>query len=160
MPIQCTFRLNSQVTSTLYCSGFGSVNAFSGQKDGRDNPKAIAVEKIGPIPPGKYYLLDRRSGGRLGWLYDMVSQAGIFSSDRSKWFMLWNERTGDSTFINGVRRGEFRLHPAGSGNYSEGCITVPSSVEFDRLERYIRSREPDTPVPGTTDKAYGTVIVQ
>jgi hypothetical protein len=160
MPVQCTFRLNNERTSRLYCSGFGGVTAYSGQKDGRDNPRAVAIENIGPIPPGKYYLLDRHSGGRMGWFYDMISQASRLSTDRTKWFMLWNERTGDSTFINGVRRGEFRLHPAGSRNTSEGCITVQSPDEFDRLERYIRSRGPDTPVPGTTDKAYGVVVVQ
>jgi hypothetical protein len=160
MPVQCTFRLNGQSTSTLYCSGFGGVTAYSGQMYGRDNPKAVATPGIGPLPPGKYYLLDRRSGGRLGWLHDWVSEMNVGTTDRSKWFMLWNERTGDSTFINGVRRGEFRLHPAGSRRVSEGCITLPSAEEFDRLQRHIRFRPPDLPVPGTTDKAYGIVVVQ
>jgi hypothetical protein len=76
------------------------------------------------------------------------------------WNWLWIERTRDTTMINGVRRGEFRLHPAGSRQLSQGCITVQSSVEFDRLERHIRSRHPDIPVPGTTAKAYGIVEVR
>ncbi|WP_459709662.1 DUF2778 domain-containing protein [Paraburkholderia sp. 2C] len=160
MPVQCTFRLNSQRTSTLWCSGLGGVTAYSGQQDGRDNPKAVAIPKIGPLPPGKYYLLDRHSGGRLGWLYDLVTSANIGTTDRSRWVMLWNERTGDTTYINGVKRGAFRLHAAGSRGVSEGCITVGTQDEFDRLERHIRSRPPDIPVPGTTDKAYGTVVVQ
>jgi hypothetical protein len=74
--------------------------------------------------------------------------------------MLWNEKTGDATFINGVKRGNFRLHPEGQLRVSEGCITVPSGAEFDRLERYLRSRPPDIPVPGTNDKAYGIVEVR
>jgi hypothetical protein len=160
MPVQCTFRLIKQQTSTLSCSGFGEVTAYSGRLNGRDNPQAVDLKDIGPIPPGKYYLLDRQSGGRLGWFYDMISQTDIGTTDRSKWFMLWNERTGDTTMINGVRRGEFRLHPAGSRQLSQGCITVQSSVEFDRLERHIRSRHPDIPVPGTTAKAYGIVEVR
>ncbi|CAB3760694.1 DUF2778 domain-containing protein [Paraburkholderia humisilvae] len=160
MPVQCTFRLNNEPTSTLYCSGFGGIAAYSGQKDGRDNPQAVAMEKIGPIPPGRCYLLDRRSGGRLGWFYDLVSSYDPFTTDRSRWFMLWNERTGDSTFINDVKRGAFRLHPEGQLRLSEGCITVQSGAEFDRLERHLRSRPPDVPVPGTNDKAYGIVDVR
>jgi hypothetical protein len=160
MPVQCTFRLNKQQTSTLSCSGFGEVTAYSGQEDGRDNPTATSIIDVGPIPPGKYYLLDRQSGGRLGWFHDIVSQYNVFTTDRSKWFMLWNERTGDTTFINGVRRGEFRLHPEGPRRFSQGCITLPSQHEFDRLERYIRSRPADVPVPGTTSKAYGIVEVK
>ncbi|CAB3746015.1 DUF2778 domain-containing protein [Paraburkholderia solisilvae] len=160
MSVQCTFRLNGQSTSTLYCSGFGSVAAYSGQMDAIDDPRAVAIPDIGPLPPGKYYLLDRRSGGRFGWLHDWLSEMNVVTTDRSKWFMLWNERTGDSTFINGVKRGEFRLHPEGQRRVSKGCITVKSREEFDRLERHIRSRPPDVPVPGTNDKAYGTVVVQ
>jgi hypothetical protein len=160
MSVQCTFRLNSQPTSTLYCSGFGSVTAYSGQLSGRDNPQAISIKDIGPIPPGKYYLLDRQSGGLMGWFYDLVSRGNVGTTDHSKWFMLWNERTGDTTIINGVRRGEFRLHPEGQRRLSKGCITVPSNETFNRLERYIRSRPPDIPVPGTAYKAYGTVEVQ
>ncbi|MFC7627711.1 DUF2778 domain-containing protein [Paraburkholderia humisilvae] len=152
--------MNGQSTSTLYCSGFGGVTAYSGQEDGRDNPRAASIKDIGPIPPGKYYLLDRQSGGRMGWFYDWLSEANVGTTDHSKWFMLWNEKTGDTTNINGVRRGEFRLHPEGQNRLSKGCITVPSSEIFDRLERHIRSRPPDVPVPGTTYKAYGTVVVQ
>ncbi|MFC0397637.1 DUF2778 domain-containing protein [Paraburkholderia rhizosphaerae] len=141
--------MNNQATSTLYCSGFGGVTAYSGQEYGRDNPGAVAVKDIGPLSPGKYYLLDRRSGGRMGWFYDWLSEHNVGTTDRSKWFMLWNERTGDTTFINGVKRGEFRLHAEGSRRISEGCITVMSKPEFDRLERHIRSRVPDLPVPGS-----------
>jgi hypothetical protein len=160
MPIHCTFKLNGQPTSSLYCSGFGNVSAFSGQKRGRDNPGAVAVPDVGPIPPGKYYLLDRHSGGRMGWLYDMIERVNVFSTDHTKWFVLWNERTGDSTFVNGVRRGEFRLHPASAGNLSKGCITVQSPIDFERLERYIRRHAPDLPAPGTTEMAYGVVVVE
>jgi Protein of unknown function (DUF2778) len=160
MPVQCTFRLNNEQTSTLWCSGFGRVAAYSGQLNGRDNPRAIDLKDIGPIPPGKYYLLDRQSGGRMGWFYDWLAQNNIGTTDHTKWFTLWNERTGDMTYVNGVKRGEFRLHPEGPRRLSEGCITVLSLEEFDRLERHIRSRPPDVPVPGTTYRAYGTVEVQ
>ena len=62
--------------------------------------------------------------------------------------------------INGIQRGNFRLHPEGDLHLSEGCITVTNHFEFDRLQRHIRMRQPYLPVPGTTMLAYGTVEVQ
>lgn len=161
MPVSCTFWLNDKETSNLYCQGFGNVKAFSGMGVGRDNPRDTAMKNIGPLPPGKYYIVDRRSGGRLGWLWDWLSIHTYLSTDHSKWFMLWNEHGGDDTFINGVKRGGFRLHPIGQRGLSEGCITVVDPLEFDSLQRFIRSRQPDIPVPGSAMlKAYGTVDVR
>jgi hypothetical protein len=159
MSIRCTFDLNSKQTSTFVCAGFGAVEAFSGQLEGRDNPAAIDKLNIGPIPPGIYYLVDRQSGGLLGFAHDWVAER-VGSTDHTKWFALWNPRTGDTTIVHGVRRGQFRLHPAGDRRLSEGCITVVNPREFYRLERFIRSNPAQTPVPGTTLKAYGTVEVR
>lgn len=82
------------------------------------------------------------------------------TTDRTKWFTLWNPRTGDITIVNGVKRKGFRLHPEGPGRLSEGCITVENAAAFDRLQRYIRNGPPLLPVPGTTLRAYGTVEVK
>ncbi|MEM5372352.1 DUF2778 domain-containing protein [Paraburkholderia azotifigens] len=160
MPVHCTFTLNRKDTSTLVCEGYGTVEAYSGQMDGRDNPDRVATPKIGPIPPGTYYLIDRQSGGVMGWAYDAAGDRFGFSTDRSKWFSLFNPRTGDVTMIDGVRRGEFRLHPEGPAGLSEGCITLVNPAEFELLQRYIRRSPPRLPVPGSTFKAYGTVEVQ
>ena len=160
MPVRCTFRLNDETTSQLYCSGFGSLEAYSGQKEGRDNPRDTALLNIGPLPAGTYYLVDRESGGMFGWAHDLWSEYGWGSTDHTKWFALWNPNTGDTTMINGVKRGNFRLHPEGPIRRSEGCITVVSNPEFDRLQRFIRERQPDLSVPGSTLRAYGTVDVR
>lgn len=160
MTVRCTFLLDDKPTSTLYCSGYGSVTAYSGTGSGRDNPKATAMKFVGPLPAGTYYLVDRHSGGTIGWLRDWYFSFEVGSSDRTKWFMLWNPHGGDTTMINGIQRGNFRLHPEGSLHLSEGCITVVNHFEFDRLQRYIRARQPDLPVPGTTLRAYGTVDVR
>ncbi|WP_429411695.1 DUF2778 domain-containing protein [Paraburkholderia sp. GAS82] len=158
--VRCTFYLNDQRTSWLHCSGAGPMAAFSGQKDGRDNPAYVDREDVGPLPKGTYYIVDRKSGGRLGFLYDLWGEYGLGTTDHKKWFMLWNPKTGDSTMINGIKRGNFRLHPMGSRRLSEGCITVVDPSDFDRLSRYLRSHAPDLPVPGATLKAYGTVEVR
>lgn len=158
--VRCTFALNNKNTSILTCPGVGPLVAFSGQKQGRDNPAATASENIGPIPKGMYFIVDRQSGGHLGFLYDLWGERGYGTTDHRKWFTLWNPKTGDSTTINGVRRGHFRLHPMGPRRLSEGCITVVSPNDFDRLQNYLRSHKPALPVPNTTFKAYGTVEVR
>jgi hypothetical protein len=142
LAISCVFTLNNKTTSTLVCSGYGTVEAYSGQLEGRDNPDKISMPDIGPVPPGTYYLVDRHSGGRLGWLWDDLSASGFTSSDHTKWFALWHPLTGDSTIVHGVRRGAFRLHPEGPRRLSEGCITVVNSAEFELLQRFIRQTAP------------------
>ena len=160
MPVRCTFALNSKETFTLICEGFGTVEAFSGQKRGRDSPDEIATPNIGPIPPGTYYLVDRQSGGLMGWAYEAAGHYFGVTSARHKWFTLWNPMTGDTTMVYGVTRGNFRLHPVGPAGLSQGCITLVNPGEFEYLERFIRRSPPTIPVPGTNLKAYGTVEVR
>ena len=97
MPVKCSFTLNHQTTSILACEDIPHqqpnslrVMAFSGQLTGRDNPDATAKEDIGPIPKGTYYIVDRQSGGHLGFLYDWWNAHGFGSTDRAQWFALWN----------------------------------------------------------------------
>lgn len=160
MTVRCTFSLNNKDRSELYFSGYGTVSAFSGHDGGRDNPEAVSVPNVGPLPPGMYYLVDRQSGGHLGWLYDLLRQFGYGTTDHTKWFTLWNAKSGDMTFIEGVKRGHFRLHPTGDFRLGEGCITVVSPMEFERLSRHIRASPPTLNVPGAQFKAYGTVEVR
>lgn len=160
MPVSCTFLLNRKTVSTLSCAGFGDLPAYSGHDEGRDNPDAVALSKAGPLPKGIYYLIDRQSGGLVGPLRDWWSANGFGTTDRTKWFMLWNPRTGDYTIVDGVKRQAFRLHPEGPARLSEGCITVKDRAGFDRLQRYIRNGPPLMRVPGATLKAYGTVEVR
>jgi hypothetical protein len=159
MPVKCTFVLNKQTTSALTCEGTAPVSAFSGTDQGRDNPDDTAMENVGPLPKGTYYLVDRQSGGYLGFFYDMWDAYGFGTTDRRKWFMLWNPASGDTTNINGIKRGNFRLHPMGVRRLSEGCITVVHPYDFDRLQKFIRARAASLPVPGTALRAYGTVEV-
>lgn len=159
MPVACTFQLNAKPTSVLQCAGIGNFVAFSGRDSGRDNPAAVEKEMIGPLPPGRYYIVDRQSGGHLGWLYDVVRKYG-YGTDRDQWFALWREKTGDTTIINGVHRGQFRLHPIGPQGLSEGCITLTSPHSFAQFAAHLRKQGATWPVPGSSLKAYGWVDVQ
>lgn len=122
------------------CEGVPPVAAFSGTDQGTENPDDTAMENVGPLPRGTYYLVDRQSGGLLGFIRDWWSAHGRVSTDRHEWFMLWNPVSGDTTNVNGIRRGNFRLHPMGRMRLSEGCIMVNSPYEFERLQKFIRSR--------------------
>ncbi|WP_227746938.1 DUF2778 domain-containing protein [Paraburkholderia franconis] len=123
MPVYRTFTLNNRETSTFTCSGFGAVAAYSGHGRGRDNPNDVADVGVGAIPPRTYYIIDRQSGGRLGWFRDTFGP-WFGTTDRHTWFMLWNAHGGDITNINSIQRGNFRLHPDGPMHESDGCITV------------------------------------
>jgi len=160
MPVSCTFQLNRKTNSFLQCPGVGNLLAFSGTGPSRDNPSATAIANVGPLPVGRYYIVDRQSGGKLGWLRDLYSTYGYGTTDRSQWFALWREKTGDVTIINGIKRRAFRLHPMGAMHLSEGCITLVNPSQFKRLADYLRKQGATLSVPGTSLKAYGIVDVK
>lgn len=159
MAITCYFSLNGMPMSLLTCCGIGIFPAFSGQRYGRNNASLTAVKNVGAIPQGYYYIVGRQSGGRLGDLREAVLKYG-YSTDRLEWFALYRAdgKIDDWTFINGVKRGNFRLHPIGPMGLSEGCITLSYTTDFD----YIRNQLLKTSminVPGSQMKAYGTIQV-
>ncbi|TCG05106.1 hypothetical protein BZM27_36160 [Paraburkholderia steynii] len=160
MPAECYFSLNSRSISMLTCKGFGNVPAFSGLPAYANNPADTGILKAGPLPTGLYYIVNRQSGGHFGWLYDVIKDkwSGV---DHSTWFALYRNDgvIDDWTYINGIKRGQFRLHPNGRHGLSEGCITVHDQSQFDRLRTFLPSQPPQT-VPGTAVKYYGTVLVQ
>lgn len=159
MPANCTFILNNQPTSTLMCDGQGYA-AFSGEVGHKNNPADVAKAAEGPLPTGTYYIIDRQSGGHLGWLWDWG--ATVFNnSHRENWFALYSAGrvVSDSVFVNGIKRGNFRLHPVGRRGRSEGCITLASPEQFQKLHDYLKS-QPVAMIPGTNIRYYGTVSVR
>ena len=114
--------------------GASSFPAFSGL-DGYVNKRPLAcTPNLGAIPPGRYYILDRPSGGRLGWLWD-------FSSGRKDWFALYSVdgKIDDETWCDKVKRGQFRLHPKGFRGVSHGCIVLDREADFQLLSVRLRS---------------------
>jgi len=148
----CTFLLNSQVFSRLNYDGV-NCTAFSGNGRHRSSPASGNVPNDGCIPVGRYYIVDRQSGGRLGAILDWIA-------DRDVWFALWRDdgAIDDATFLDGVRRGEFRLHPKGPRRISLGCITLEYLNEFKALRAYLLA-QPVSYIPKTMTRTYGTVSV-
>lgn len=65
----------------------------------------------------------------------------------------------DFTVVNGVRRGNFRLHPVGFWGISEGRITLPHPAQFNQLRAYLKSQTP-AKIPGMHMDYYGRVTVR
>ncbi|PBQ11190.1 DUF2778 domain-containing protein [Pseudomonas syringae pv. syringae] len=155
----CTFELTGQPMSQLKCSNHESYEAFSGLTGFANDPAAVGDLKQGPLPPGRYYILDRESGGRMGWLREPVSD--LFArTDRSHWFSLYRDdgSIDDETVVSNVTRGNFRLHPIGPLGLSEGCVTMTSQLGFDQLSIYLRNMDGDR-IPGSEKKYYGVLDV-
>lgn len=157
--VYCTYVLNGEPLSRLVCDGV-SYDAFSGDASSYVNDVRYQdVPDIGPLPLGKYYILDRETGGRAGWLVQPVKDY-FAETDRSKWLSLYRDDgiIDDMTSINNIQRGAFRIHPIGPKGISEGCVTLLSPLAFEVLRNYIRNR-PGEPLAGKSIRYYGTLEV-
>jgi len=150
---QCNFELNNKPMSA-FSIGLRAFKAFSGLDPYVNKRMAACTPRIGPIPPGTYYIVDRQSGGFLGRLYDMFGQRG-------NWFALYanDGRIDDETYCNEVKRGNFRLHPKVGRGISKGCITIDRQSDFNVFLAMIRGT-PRQAIPASTLAAYGKVLVR
>ncbi|EEA03311.1 conserved hypothetical protein [Burkholderia sp. H160] len=154
--LQCTFELNDKPLSNIKIGAL-SVPAFSGM-DGYVN-KRSCVPKRGAIPPGRYYIFDRQSGGRLGAVRDWIG-GQLRGSGINEWYALYSidGKIDDITICDGIQRGAFRLHPKGHG-ISQGCIAIESLNDWHHI-RAIFGGTARNPVQGTSLSAYGVLTVQ
>lgn len=123
---------------------------FSGHGDHKNNPSSQDVANLGPIPQGTYYVTGRESGGTLGWLWDVLS-------GKDSWFALLADdgNIDDYTSVNGITRGNFRLHP---GSTSYGCITFSNNSWYSEWRSLLLGTSTRI-IPGTSLVAYGTIRV-
>ena len=148
----CSFELNNNPMS-VFKLGVHSFPAFSGTGININKRSAACIIGYGPIPPGKYYICDRQSGGFLGPLWDRVK-------GHTNWFALYADdgQVDDITYCNEVERGNFRLHPKVGLGISKGCITIESHADFNHIRVILKSVKP-LKVPNTDILAYGNVVV-
>ena len=148
------FKLNGEAMSALTC-GASSFQAFSGLNTYKNKPASQCLAGYGPIPIGTYYILQRESGGKLGWLRDIWTL-----NDKKDWFALYaaDGKVDDEMFCEQVKRGGFRLHPKGALGISEGCIVIEDKKDFITISRMLKNAAMMT-VPGADIKAYGKLIV-
>lgn len=157
--IKCTFHLNGKSLSNLSCPGIGFFPAYSGNAGvHRNNPNSVKIPNIGPLPPGKYYIVSRPTGGLRTVISDWAASK-YSGSDRALWFALFREddEINDWTFIDKVERGNFRLHPAGYRGISEGCITLASPGHYEIVRSALLKTS--TKLVSSSLTAYGTIQV-
>ena len=150
---KCTFELNGQAMSNLTIGALSSP-AFSGLGDNINRRISACVPNLGPIPPGDYFILNRESGGRIGWLRDLFS-------DKRDWFALYadDNKIDDETWCEQVKRGQFRLHPKGRVGVSKGCIVIDNPHDFNFISSILRNSHPEI-IAGTDIKAWGKITVK
>lgn len=138
-----TFVLNGKDMSSLNFPGIGKFRAFSGNGRYLNRPGCTYVQNDGALPTGKYLIVDRPQGGFRTRYRTFVNDL-LTDNDRSEWFALYREdgSLDDYTWINGVRRGGFRLHPGGRGGISLGCLTMLVTSEFHLLRNVLLSARP------------------
>ncbi|EPH6763704.1 DUF2778 domain-containing protein [Cronobacter dublinensis] len=130
------FTINNADFSPLLIYGVGTFMAFSGDSTYRNRGGCVALPDKGPLPPGQYLIVDRPQGGAGSRIRTQVidawnSVAGV-PSDHTQWFALYRADglLDHYTWINEVKRGNFRLHPVGGQGLSLGCITLQHSSDF------------------------------
>ncbi|EOW6672402.1 DUF2778 domain-containing protein [Cronobacter dublinensis] len=130
------FTINNADFSPLLIYGVGTFMAFSGDSTYRNRGGCVALPDKGPLPPGRYLIVDRPQGGAGSRIRTQVidawnSVAGV-PSVHTQWFALYRADglLDDYTWINEVKRGNFRLHPVGGQGLSLGCITLQHSSDF------------------------------
>ncbi|NML30045.1 DUF2778 domain-containing protein [Paraburkholderia antibiotica] len=158
------FLVNNTPLSPLTINGIGTFNAFSGDHQYRNRGGCTMVPNDGPIPAGKYWIVDRPTGGAgsqaYAWAKDTYNSMFGKPSNHREWFALYRDdgAIDDWTWINGVKRGQFRLHPAGGQGISLGCITLPSHTDFMRIRNSLLHTV-TIPARHSGLQAYGTIEV-
>lgn len=134
MALQGTLILNSAHYAPFNLYGVGVFMAHSGLGAFRNNANCGAIANVGPIPPGKYWIVDRKEANWFAQkkqeIHDEANRLiGRHEFGKSDWFALWRDDWGidDYTWIEDVKRGNFRLHP---GTVSKGCITIAHDADF------------------------------
>lgn len=164
MALHGKFIVNNEPFSHLVMYGIGSFPAYSGDEIYRNRSGCTAVANKGPLPGGKYWIVDRPSGGigsrakaRVNDIWSGVMGA---RTDHAEWFALYRDDylIDDWTWVNGVKRGNFRLHPAGGSGRSFGCITLPSRGDFHRIRRALLQTT-TVPAGASGIRAYGWIEV-
>jgi len=164
MALTGKFLVNNEPLSPLSFLGIGTFNAYSGDKQYRNRGGCTAVPDNGPIPAGKYWIVARPTGGirskTYAWTKDTWNAIKGTPSDHAEWFALYRDDRviDDVTWVNGVKRGQFRLHPAGGQGTSLGCITLPRHTDFSIIRRALLHTA-TIPVRNSGLHAYGTIEV-
>jgi hypothetical protein len=163
MALHGKFIINDAYYSPLSFPGVGTFLAFSGDGAYRNRGACGMKPMVGPVPAGRYWIVDRPEGGIksqvIAGIKDTINHyknGATFT--HNEWFALWRDdgSIDDYTWIEGVKRGNFRLHP---GTLSKGCITLPHDSDFAMLRNALLRTQKVDVTSMSKLKAYGTIEV-
>ncbi len=126
--------LNGADYATFNIYGVGVFMAHSGDRIYRNNGACRAITNDGPLPRCKYWIVERGSCGLASKarakaldLFNRFDYGTEFGRD--EWFALYKDDWGinDGTWVDGVHRVLFRLHP---DKVSKGCITIDHNSDY------------------------------
>lgn len=146
MALHGKLLLNNADYAPFNLYGVGVFLAFSGKGVYKNKSACGAIPSDGPLPPGKYWIVERGAGGIVSFLkakgqdfYNKVYNGAEFGRD--EWFALYRDdwSIDDDTWVDGVQRGLFRLHP---GRVSEGCITIAHNSDYAMIRNALLSTTP------------------
>lgn len=145
MAIQGKFIINDTDYCPLMMFGVGTFMAYSGRDAYRNRASCIGIPDLGPIPHGRYHIVKRVTGGVKGIVRaDLRDSYSWFTPTpviKAEWFALYRDdgSIDDKTWIEGVERGNFRLHPPGPLGISLGCITLQHRSDFMAIRQALMS---------------------
>lgn len=91
--------LNGANYAPFNLHGVGVFMAFTGKGVYRNKGACSAIPNVGPLPPGKYWIVERGAGGPGSWvkakaqdLYNTFYQGAEFGRD--EWFALYKDDWG------------------------------------------------------------------
>ncbi|MDK1226405.1 DUF2778 domain-containing protein [Cronobacter turicensis] len=133
--INCELNYNEKTADgklLLRCAGIGVFPVFSGLGSYK-NVLEFSDRRNGPIPLGKYWIVDRPRGGPYSRFRTWQKERSI-GNIYDEWFALFRQDgfLDDTTVVGGTSRKSFRLHPLrkdGTG-VSDGCITFYNRTDF------------------------------
>ncbi|WP_238085170.1 DUF2778 domain-containing protein [Pseudescherichia vulneris] len=138
--------LNGADYAPMTFFGVGTFLAFSGNGIYRNQASAGAIKNDGPLPIGKYWIVERGVGGIGSWFKATMQDSWNHyrwgaTYGRDEWFALYRDDRSidDVTWINNVKRGLFRLHP---GHVSEGCITIRHNSDYAAIRNALMHTKP------------------
>ncbi|BDH45144.1 hypothetical protein TUM12370_11880 [Salmonella enterica subsp. enterica serovar Choleraesuis] len=105
MALHGKFIINNADYSPLIFPGVGTFMAFSGTGIYRNKGSCGMIVDKGPLPPGKYYVVDRPSGSWFNSLraasIDLARSTFMYHVDHSEWFALYQAdgKIDDTTFF-------------------------------------------------------------
>lgn len=146
MALQGKFVLNGAYYAPFNLFSVGVFMAFSGNGIYRNKAACRTVKGDGPLPLGKYWIVERGGGGffskrkaEIQDTWNKYRHGAAFGRD--EWFALYKDdwSIDDNTWIGDVYRGLFRLHP---GTLSEGCITIVHNSDFAIIRNALLNTPP------------------